>query len=142
MFSFLHPQPTLTERETQRSLRYLDWSGMAAGAMFSLGSGGLMAAYALALGANNLQVGIIAALPFIAQVMRLPAILLVERFRVRKALGWPAFCGDAAGLDSCRPASLFVGHAWPAGSVPGDYFPRRSRSFRLPLGHHVQHLAA
>ena len=91
MFTFLRPQPTLTERETQRSLRYMDWSGMAAGAMFSLGSGGLMAAYALALGANNLQVGVIAALPFIAQVMRLPAILLVERFRVRKALGWPAF---------------------------------------------------
>ena len=91
MFAFLQPKPTLTERETQRSLRCMDWSGMSAGAMRSLGTGGLMAAYALALGANNLEVGIIAALPFITQVMRLPAVLLVERFRVRKALGWPAF---------------------------------------------------
>ena len=91
MFSFLQPQPTLTERETQRSLRSMDWSGMSAGAMRSLGTGGLMAAYALALGANNLEVGIIAALPFITQVMRLPAVLLVEAFRHRKALGWPAF---------------------------------------------------
>ncbi len=91
MFSFLQPQPTLTERETQRSLRSMDWSGMSAGAMRSLGTGGLMAAYALALGANNLEVGIIAALPFITQVMRLPAVLLVEAFRRRKALGWPAF---------------------------------------------------
>ena len=91
MFSFLQPQPTLTERETQRSLRYMDWSGMSAGAMRSLGTGGLMAAYALALGANNLEVGIIAALPFITQVMRLPAVLLVELFRRRKTLGWPAF---------------------------------------------------
>ena len=80
MFSFLQPQPTLTERETQRSLRSMDWSGMSAGAMRSLGTGGLMAAYALALGANNLEVGIIAALPFITQVMRLPAVLLVEAF--------------------------------------------------------------
>ena len=40
-----------------------------------------MAAYALALGANNLQVGILAALPFITQLARLPAILLVERIR-------------------------------------------------------------
>ena len=64
---------------------------MSAGAMRSLGTGGLMAAYALALGANNLEVGIIAALPFITQVMRLPAVLLVELFRARKALGWPAF---------------------------------------------------
>ena len=91
MFSFLQPQPTITERETQRSLRYMDWSGMSAGAMRSLGTGGLMAAYALALGANNLEVGIIAALPFITQVMRLPAVLLVEAFRRRKGLGWPAF---------------------------------------------------
>ncbi len=91
MFAFLRPQPTLTEGETQRSLRYMDWSGMSAGGMRSLGTGGLMAAYALALGANNLEVGIIAALPFITQVMRLPAVLLVEVFRSRKALGWPAF---------------------------------------------------
>ena len=91
MFAFLRPQPTLTERETQRSLRCMNWSGVSAGAMHSLGTGGLMAAYALALGANNLEVGIIAALPFITQVMRLPAVLLVERFRVRKAMGWLAF---------------------------------------------------
>ena len=28
MFAFLQPQATLTERETQRSLRYMDWGGM------------------------------------------------------------------------------------------------------------------
>ena len=59
--------------------------------MFTLASGGFMAAYALALGANNLQVGIIAALPFISQVIRLPAILAIERFRARKAIGLPAY---------------------------------------------------
>ena len=41
------------------------WVGVANGSMLSLGSGGFMAAYALALGANNLKVGILAALPFI-----------------------------------------------------------------------------
>ena len=66
------------------------WEGVASGALFSLGSGGFMAAYALALGANNLQVGILAALPFITQVAQLPAILAVERFRRRKAIGIPA----------------------------------------------------
>ena len=68
------------------------WEGVASGALFSLGSGGFMAAYALALGANNLQVGILAALPFITQVTQLPAILAVERFRRRKAIGIPALC--------------------------------------------------
>lgn len=93
MLNFLRPQPTITERQAQQGLRLMVWEGLASGAMFSLGSGGIMAAYALALGANNLQVGVLAALPFISQVMRVPAILLVERFRVRKAIGLPAFVG-------------------------------------------------
>ena len=91
MFNFLKPRPVLTEQETRRSLRYMGWGNLSFGSMWGLGSGGMMAAYALALGANNLQVGILAALPFIAQVTRLPTILLVERFRARKAVGWPAF---------------------------------------------------
>ena len=90
--STLRPSPTLTDQEIGRSLRLMVWEGVASGALFSLGSGGFMAAYALALGANNLQVGILAALPFITQVTQLPAILAVERFRRRKAIGIPALC--------------------------------------------------
>lgn len=86
----LRPRPTVTEGEADRSLRSMRWEGFASGAMFSLGSGGFMAAYALALGANSLQVGVLAALPFMAQVVRLPAILLLERLRARKLLGLPA----------------------------------------------------
>ena len=59
--------------------------------MFSLGSGGFMAAYALALGANDFQIGILAALPYISQIVQLPVILAVERFRRRKAMGLPAW---------------------------------------------------
>ena len=94
MLRSLQPRPTLTERDSQRSLRLLGWEGLASGAMFSLGSVGFMAAYALALGANNLEVGILAALPFISQIVRLPSILLLERFRARKALGLPAEYGN------------------------------------------------
>ena len=72
------------------SLRLMVWEGVTSNAVFSLGSGGFMAAFALALGANNLQVGILAALPFITQVLQVPAILAMERFRKRKALGIPA----------------------------------------------------
>ena len=93
MLTHLLPSPTLTDQDVQRSLRMMIWEGVFSGAMFSLGSGGFMAAYALALGANNLQVGILAALPFITQVAQLPAILAVERFRVRKAIAIPAMYG-------------------------------------------------
>ena len=64
--------------------------GMGENGMFALASGGFMAAFALALGANNLQIGILAALPFLTQIAQLPAILAVEKFRRRKVLGIPA----------------------------------------------------
>ena len=92
IISLLRPSPTLTDQEVGNSLRLMIWEGVAATALFSLGSGGFMAAYALALGANNLQVGMLAALPFITQIAQLPAILAVERFRRRKAIGIPALC--------------------------------------------------
>lgn len=91
MFSLLRPRSTLTETEVNRSLRLMVWDGIAGTAMFSLASGGFMAAFALALGANNLQIGVIAALPYIAQVVQLPAILAVEKIRMRKAIGAPAW---------------------------------------------------
>ena len=90
MFQMFRPSPTISESDVNRSLGLMVWEGVAAGALFSLGSGGFMAAYALALGANNLQVGIFAALPSITQIARLPSILAVERFRRRKAMGLPA----------------------------------------------------
>ena len=92
MYALLRPSPTLTDQEVRLSLRMMTWEGIASGAPFSLGSGGFMAAYALALGANKFQVGILAALPFVTQVLQLPAVLAVERFRRRKAIGIPALC--------------------------------------------------
>ena len=91
MLGFLKPSPTLSERDVHRTLLMMRWDSVAAAALFSLGSGGFMAAYALALGANNLQVGILAALPPLSQVVQLPAILAIERFRMRKAIGLPAW---------------------------------------------------
>lgn len=55
MFSLLRPAPTLTEKEVQSSLSLMVWEGVGSTVLFSLGSAGFMAAYALALGANNSQ---------------------------------------------------------------------------------------
>lgn len=87
MLALFRPSPTLTDRDVQTGLRMMVWESVASGALFTLCSGGFMAAYALALGANNLQIGLLAALPFISQVVQIPGILLVERFRRRKAIG-------------------------------------------------------
>ena len=83
-------QSALSASDADRSMRFLNWEAFTSGAMFSLGSGGLLAAYALALGASALQVGVLAAIPPASQVVRLPAILAIRRFRSRKRPGLPA----------------------------------------------------
>lgn len=86
ILTFLKPKPTISEQDMMSGLRWFTLEGMAALGLFSITTSGFLAAYALALGANNLQIGILAALPFIMQILQLPAIWLVERFRKRKAM--------------------------------------------------------
>ncbi len=91
MLGFLRPSPTITNDEVRFSLRMMIWEGVTSEALATIQIMGYLAAYALALGANNLQVGIVSAVPFMSLVVQLPAILLIERFRVRKAIGLPAW---------------------------------------------------
>ena len=91
MLGFLRPSPTITNDEVRLSLRMMIWEGVTSEALATIQIMGYLAAYALALGANNLQVGIVSAVPFMSLVVQLPAILLIERFRVRKAIGLPAW---------------------------------------------------
>ncbi|MBA3597708.1 MAG: MFS transporter [Methylibium sp.] len=53
----------------------------------ALSGGVVLLAFALALGAGPLVVGLLAAIPFLTQVFQLPALALVERVRQRKRIG-------------------------------------------------------
>jgi MFS family permease len=53
----------------------------------ALSGGVVLVAYALAIGAGPMAIGILSAIPFIAQAAQLPAIALVERVRQRKLIG-------------------------------------------------------
>jgi MFS family permease len=86
LFKFLQPRPTISEQELKRGLHYLTLEGAFAMGFFSITTSGFLAAFALALGASNLQIGILAALPFAMQILQLPAIWLVEKVRRRKAI--------------------------------------------------------
>jgi len=48
----------------------------------SISTSGILAAFALVLGANNFQIGILAAIPFIMQLLQMPSIWLVEKLRL------------------------------------------------------------
>jgi MFS family permease len=83
---FLKPKPTLSDQDVRHGLRMMTWEGIASLAMFSITTSGLLAGFVLALGANNLQIGILAAIPFIMQLLQIPSLWLVEQLRWRKAI--------------------------------------------------------
>jgi MFS family permease len=86
VIELFRPRPTISDEEVHKGLRYITLEGMSSLGFYSITTSGFLAAFALALGANNLQIGILAAIPFITQPLQIPAILLVERFRQRKIL--------------------------------------------------------
>lgn len=71
-------------REGQQAL-VLDaaWASLSG----ALSGGVILVAFALALGARPVVVGLLAAIPFIAQAAQLPAIVLVEKLRQRRRIG-------------------------------------------------------
>ena len=79
-------KPTISDQEVTAGLRWLTREGIVSIGFSSITTSGFLAAFALALGANNLQIGILASLPILAQILQIPTILLVERLRKRKVI--------------------------------------------------------
>jgi MFS family permease len=80
------PRPTLSEQEVDSGLRWLTWEGAVSLGFNSITTSGILVAFALALGADNFQIGVLAAIPFIMQLVQIPGIWLVEKVRRRKAI--------------------------------------------------------
>jgi MFS family permease len=82
----LRPDNDITADELARGQRALvqdaAWASLA-GALYG---GVILTGFALALGATPFVIGLLAAIPLIAQTMQLPAIALVERVRQRRRI--------------------------------------------------------
>lgn len=77
---------TLSQEELQRGLRGVTLDGLASKATITLTSGAFLVALGLLLGASNLEIGILAAIPFLTQPMQLPTVYLIERLRIRRPI--------------------------------------------------------
>lgn len=86
MANWLSPSDTLSDADRRRGMRLVLLDGLTTQTMATLTGGVFLTAYALQIGASNLVVGLLAAIPFLAQLMQLPAIVMVERFRQRRRL--------------------------------------------------------
>ncbi|MDE2768997.1 MAG: MFS transporter, partial [Chloroflexota bacterium] len=78
------PRDALTDEQRQAGLRAMNYQAIAASGADGLISGGFLAAFALLLGASNVHIGILTALPPILQPVQLIAVVLIERLRMRK----------------------------------------------------------
>lgn len=76
----------LSNEEVDSGLRYLIKDGVATQIKVTLTSGAFLIAFALGLGANNLIIGLLAAIGPLAQLLQLPYVMLVEKVKNRRLL--------------------------------------------------------
>ncbi|WP_417496322.1 MFS transporter [Maricaulis sp.] len=74
----------LTEADREAGLKWYVRNGMFFKIMETLSIGVFLTAYALSLGASNLVIGVLAAIPSLTQLAQLPAVYLVERIASRR----------------------------------------------------------
>lgn len=89
--SFLLPKPALDEQDRRQGLSGLRWQALCSSGAEGLASGGLLAAFALLLGASNFHIGVMTAIPFVVQPLQILAVVTVERWRRRKAVAVTAY---------------------------------------------------
>ncbi|MDQ0108698.1 MFS family permease [Chitinophaga terrae (ex Kim and Jung 2007)] len=82
----LTPEKTLSEAAVKRGMRLVIGDGLAAEMMITLTGGAFLVAMALLMGANNLQIGLLAALPTFTNVFQLISVWLVRRTNNRRAV--------------------------------------------------------
>ena len=86
----LLPEPPPSDR----TFRLVLYDALASEAMGTLTAGVFLVGYAVGLGASNVAIGVLAAVPFAVQFLQLPAVVLVERLRRRRAVAtWAAGIG-------------------------------------------------
>jgi MFS family permease len=71
---------------SERTFRLVLYDGLAGEAMGTLTTGVFLAGFAVELGASNLAIGVLASVPFFVQLLQIPAVILVERVRARRAI--------------------------------------------------------
>jgi MFS family permease len=82
----LRPDPVVTSEELARGKRALVKDAAWASLVGALYGGVILVGFALELGATPFIIGLLAAIPFLAQLAQLPAIALVERIRQRRKI--------------------------------------------------------
>jgi MFS family permease len=82
----LHPDSAVSSGDLERAKHHLVRDAAWATLAGSLYGGVVLVGFAVALGARPIVIGLLAAVPFLAQIAQVPAIALVERVRERRKI--------------------------------------------------------
>ncbi len=111
---------TLDGAETlQTPLRSLIADGVCSQVLGVLTGGAFLVAFALMLGANNVTIGIIAAIPSAAQLMQVPALYLVNRVKRRRLISVACSTVGRLFLLSVVAIPWFAPPEWRVGLLVG-----------------------
>lgn len=77
---------TFTEEEIQVGLRNLIRDGLFSQSMITLTQGAFLIGFALSLGAPNTAIGLLMAIIPLTQLLQIPSIYVVEKYRVRRTI--------------------------------------------------------
>jgi MFS family permease len=77
---------TFTEEEIQTGLRNLIRDGLFSQSMVTLTQGAFLVGFALSLGAPNTVIGLLAAIIPLTQLLQIPSVYVVEKYRARRAI--------------------------------------------------------
>lgn len=84
MFTLM-PAGSLAEQDVQRGMKWLVLDGICSQTMGVLVGGAFLVQFALLLGASNAVIGFVAAVGPLTQILQIPAVVITERTRMRKA---------------------------------------------------------
>ncbi|MBF0431366.1 MAG: MFS transporter, partial [Fibrobacteria bacterium] len=83
---FLKTKESLSEADTNKSIKLISADGICSTSMGTLQGGVFLSAFAIAIGANNYEIGLIATFTFLSQLVQIPGLLLVRAFKVRRPI--------------------------------------------------------
>ncbi|MGH7700864.1 MAG: MFS transporter [Gemmatimonadales bacterium] len=108
----LRPEKAISAERLERGLAVLRADGVATQVMTALVTSPFLVAFALSLGASNLTIGLLVALPPVSQILQLPAVGLVDYAMLRKALAVYAAAFGRLCLLAAGPLVLVAPPGW------------------------------
>ncbi len=104
------PAEASNPQQSDRTLHLVLYDGVASETMSSLTTGVFLAGFAIELGATNLEIGALAAIPALTQLIQIPAVVLIERLRVRRRI---AVISSVIGRTALMATAVTPLFPWP-----------------------------